>query len=734
MTLSVWRYSHLVLAVSSSIFILLASITGIILAFEPISNRVQPNTTNNLNEITVAEIATTLRENYTEIISVEIDKNDWVTASIIDEEGNNEIFYINPKTGDNLGKPTETNSIFQFATNLHRSLFLKSIGRFFIGLTSLLLFLISITGIFLIFKKQGGFPGFFRPIVKEKFNPYYHTLFGRWLLIPILIITISGVYLSLEQFAIIPKSKIVHQEDTLFAEEPLLALSQFEIFNNTKLSDVRKIEFPFAEFPDSYFLLQLKNKEVLVNQFNGTIVSEFNYPFTALISYYSLILHTGQASILWSIILLLACIGILFFMYSGFSIALQRRKSRIKNRFKKDACEYVILIGSENGNTFHFANALHSELIRLGKKSFLAELNSYKSYKNMQHLIVMTATYGKGEAPTNAKKFNALLQTHQQGKSFDYSVVGFGSLAYPDFCQFAYHVDDMLQQHANSNRLDNVFTINNQSLESFNQWLLQWKDKENLDIRLPEAILSKKKRKTYTFEVTKNTKADEQYDNTFLIQLKVTLGKVRFKSGDLLSIVSDKDHRERLYSIGKSDGNTILISVKLHDKGYISNHLNNLNIGDKIECSIVKNKGFRLPKKAKNVMLIATGTGIGPYLGMLHENNEKSGLHLYWGGRKKESFNLYKKEIDAQLEKGNLASLRLALSQEQEEKLYVQDVLKEDGEKISEILKNKGVVMICGSVVMQKDVTNTLDEICKKYLKKSLSYYQNKGAVLMDCY
>ena len=126
MTISVWRYSHLALAVSSSIFILLASITGIILAFEPISNRVQTQTITNLDEISVAAITTTLRENYPDIISVEIDKNDWVTASVIDGNGNNDIIYINPKTGKNLGKQAEIHPIFKFATNLHRSLFLKS--------------------------------------------------------------------------------------------------------------------------------------------------------------------------------------------------------------------------------------------------------------------------------------------------------------------------------------------------------------------------------------------------------------------------------------------------------------------------------------------------------------------------------------------------------------------------------------------------------------------------------
>jgi len=733
MTVSVWRYSHLALAISSSIFILLASITGMILAFEPISNRLQAHTTSNLDEITVAEITITLRKNYPEIISVEIDKNDWVTASIINDEGNNEIFYIHPQTGDNLGKPTETNWIFRFATNLHRSLFLKSIGRFFIGLTSLLLCLISITGIFLFLKKQGGIRNFFSPIVKEKFNPYYHTIFGRWLLIPILTIALSGVYLSLEQIAIIPKAKVIHKEDTAFEEEPKLQWSEFELFQSTNLSDVKKIEFPFSEFPESYFLIQLKDRELMVNQFNGNIVSEVNYPFTKIISYYSLIFHTGQASIIWSVILLLACIGILFFMYSGFSITLQRRNSRIKNRFKKDDCEYVILIGSENGNTFYFANALHSELIRLGKKSFLAELNSYKSYQNLQHLVIMTSTYGKGEAPANAKKFQSLLESQDQGKHFNYSVVGFGSRAYPDFCQFAYYIDEMLQQGQNAKSLDSVFTVNNQSLEAFNQWLLGWSKKENLDIRLPDSVISKKKRKKYTFEIIENTKTDNAYDVTFLLRLKA-LEKVKFKSGDLLSIVSDKDHRERFYSIGKWDKDELIISVKLHDKGYVSNQLNQLNESDEIRCGIVKNKSFRLPKKAKDAVLIATGTGIGPYLGMMRGNKKKVNLQLYWGGRTKASFDLYKKEIETHLENGNLHSLQLALSQEQEDKVYVQHLIKRDGKKIAETLKNKGVIMICGSIVMQKDVTQTLEAICKQHLQKPLRYYQNKGSILMDCY
>mgnify|MGYP000454044661 CR=1 FL=1 len=119
---------------------------------------------------------------------------------------------------------------------------------------------------------------------------------------------------------------------------------------------------------------------------------------------------------------------------------------------------------------------------------------------------------------------------------------------------------------------------------------------------------------------------------------------------------------------------------------------------------------------------------------MISENYKKTLLQLYWGGRTKASFDLYKKETETHLENGNLQSIKLALSQEQDDKFYVQHLLKRDGKKIAEILKDKGVIMICGSIVMQKDVTQTLEAICKQHLQKPLSYYQNKGSVLMDCY
>jgi sulfite reductase (NADPH) flavoprotein alpha-component len=64
----------------------------------------------------------------------------------------------------------------------------------------------------------------------------------------------------------------------------------------------------------------------------------------------------------------------------------------------------------------------------------------------------------------------------------------------------------------------------------------------------------------------------------------------------------------------------------------------------------------------------------------------------------------------------------------------VQHLIKKDGDKVAEILKKGGGVMICGSIAMQREVMNELQTICKSHLSKDLSYYQNKGQIKMDCY
>lgn len=732
MTISIWRYSHLTLAISSALFIIIAVVTGAILAFEPITNKIQPYNVEDISTISIAETITVLKENYAEVITLEVDENDFVSTSVVTEEGKNKTFYINPKTGKKIGELIKKSPLFAFTTNLHRSLFLKSTGRFIIGFISFLLFLISITGVILISKRQGGFKKIFSKIIKENFNQYYHIVVGRYFLIPIIIITITGIYLSLEKFSLLPKDTAKHQFSVQKEINSSIKVKDFDVFKNTKLNYIRKIEFPFSNDIEDFYFIKLNNDEIYVNQYNGEIVSKKTSDFINILSQYSFTLHTGQGSILWSIILLLASFAILFFIFSGFSMTLKRRRknSLPKNKFYKDKAEYVILVGSETGNTSSFVNVFYNALIASKKTVFISELNNYSTYKNVKNIIVFTATYGEGEAPTNAKKFEKLFSEIDQKNTIKYAVVGFGSKAYPNYCKYAIIIDSTLQKTNNFIPILPLFKINNQSYLDFRIWVQNWSNINKVQLEIPKNNPIVKPTKEINFKVVDKTNINN--DNSFLIELS-PFKKQQFKSGDLLSITPKNETRNRLYSIGKLNNN-ILLSIKKHNLGICSNLLRELQIGDNLSANIKINSHFHFPKNSKEVIMISNGTGIAPFLGMLNENKKQKKIHLFWGGRTSKSLDIYKQIINSFLKKRYLTSFHVALSQEKDRKIYVQDLLWQEKELISKALINGNVIMICGSLAMQKGVVKVLEKISKELLNKSFSEFEKNNQIKIDCY
>lgn len=726
MTLSIWRYSHLTLAVSSFLFIIIAAVTGIILAFEPISNQLQPYTISELSEVNVATTLEHLKNEYEEVISVTIDNNNYVSVDVITKDGNSEQFYIHPKTGKKIGELIEKAPIFKFATSLHRSLFLKSIGRFFVGLVSFLLFLITFSGLILIVKRQGSIQKFLAKVTWENFSQYFHVVLGRLFLIPLLIITLTGVYLSLEKFHLLPKEKISHNIDfEKISETPKKSITEFEIFKSTKLSELKKIEFPFSSDVEDYFLVQLKNKELTVNQVTGDVLSEVAYPFTKLASYYSLILHTGQGSIIWSVVLLLASIVTLFFVYSGFAMTFERRKGKVKNKYRKEECEYVILVGSENGSTKRFANMLYQAMLQSNKKVYVADMNTYTHYKNMKQMLVLAATYGDGDAPSNATKFLKLLNSDSVNtQEFSYAVVAFGSLSYAKYCQFGKDVQEVLKKKQNTTELIPLHTVNNRSFEAFSEWATALATKIEMVLNLDKKIIASRK-KTASFVLKEKRLLEGSTDDTFLLSFEAN-GK-KFNSGDLLGIYPNKETHERLYSVAKVD-NKILLSVKRHELGVCSNYLFNLQQGDGIEAFVEKNPSFHFPQKASKVIMVATGTGIAPFLGMLQEV-KSTPVDLYFGLRNRASLSLYENLLSEE----KLNNLYMAFSREETEKVYVQDLIAKQIAAVLSDLDKGAVLMICGAIAMQNAVFNILETALQEE-NKSLSFYEKRKQILVDCY
>ncbi|MFL9481939.1 PepSY domain-containing protein [Chitinophagaceae bacterium LWZ2-11] len=731
MTISFWRYSHLALAVSSFLFIILASVTGVILAFKPVTEKVQPYKTDGFNKITLAEAVPVLGKSFSEVTDVTVDANSFVIVKGMDTDGKNKSAYVDAHTGKILGVQGKENAFFQWVTSLHRSLFLHEIGRFFVGLTAFLLMLIAISGTMLIVRRQRGVKHFLKKIEKDNFAQYYHVVLGRLSLIPIIIIALSGTYLSMERFGFFPDKKISHHINfDKVQSKPGKKPAEFALFKTILLSDVQTIEYPFADDPEEYYTLKLKDREIAVNQFTGETLSEVIYPTTKILSTLSLNLHTGRASLVWAIVLAIAAANILFFIYSGFVIMWKRTSNKTKNKYKAEECTFIILTGSENGSTMGFAKAVYKQLLNNNQTVYLTELNNYKLFPKAEHIVVLTSTYGLGDAPANANKFTGLLKKYPQTHPVHFSVVGFGSHAYPDFCRFAFEVNNLLTAETWATPTLEIHTIHDKSPEDFRQWMITWSQKLNLPTTDLPTIEQQKPTGLINLSVTGKTSVTDE-DGAFIIQLKPSW-RNKFNSGDLLAIYPANDHRERLYSIGKID-KQIQLCVKLHTQGLGSNYLHNLSVGSTIQARIVDNTHFRLPADAPSVVMISNGTGIAPFLGMIDENDKKIDYRLYCGFRMQSSFEPFKDAIIKNMELQKLSKLQVAYSRESN-KQYVKDLLEQDAAFIAETLKNKGVLMLCGSLSMQHDVLAFLEIVCQDKTGQSLSHYQSAGQILMDCY
>lgn len=702
------------------------------MAVDTVNEKIPPYRVAHFEEIKLSQMLPVLQNKYPEITEIVVDHNQFVTLQGLDNEDNDVNGYINPLTGEILGKPQKKSEFIQWITSLHRSLFLHETGRIIVGIVAFLLLLIAISGTALLLQRQKGLRRFFSKIVKDYFAQYYHVVAGRFLLLPILIIALSGTYLSMERLKFFPENKQKHSLNFNNSEDSpkQSKVSEFPIFNRILLDDLVKIEFPFDDDPEEFYTIKLKDSELIVNQFTGEIVSEIRNTATENFAILSLDLHTGRANSVWAIILGIASLNILFFIYSGFAMTLKRRSVRIKNKFKASESEIILLVGSENGSSLRFANAIHKQLLAHGQISHLTELNKYAVFLKAKHLVVLTSTHGLGDPPSNAKKFEFLLANHSQEQEINVAVVGFGSQVYPDFCGYAKKVDFLISQQKWSNSFLELHTVDDKSVHQFAHWVKSWSEKIQIPLATTPAIYNEKPADLQKMMVLEKTSVGEN-DLTFIITLRAP-SRAKFDSGDLLAIYPLDDALERLYSIGKIDGNIQLV-VKLHPSGLGSGFLNELVSGSMLKAKIIRNNSFHFPKKGKKVALIANGTGIAPFLGMI-ANNKKNETSLYCGFRREtEIVNGYKKSLAKFIESKRLKSFNIAFSRE-ENPMYVMDLIQKDAVYFTNLLQQNGIVMICGSIAMQKDVEKVMNEICSSNLGRDVHYFKANGQLLTDCY
>ena len=145
--------------------------------------------------------------------------------------------------------------------------------------------------------------------------------------------------------------------------------------------------------------------------------------------------------------------------------------------------------------------------------------------------------------------------------------------------------------------------------------------------------------------------------------------------------------------------------------GWLTEHA---PVGSAISLRVRRNSGFHLPTEPVPMILLGNGTGLAGLRSLL-KARIADGQQRHWllfGERHREHDYLCRDELEDWLISGDLERLDLAFSRDQEEKIYVQDRLRESADELKQWLADGAVIYICGSLQgMASGVDQVLNEI-----------------------
>ena len=152
--------------------------------------------------------------------------------------------------------------------------------------------------------------------------------------------------------------------------------------------------------------------------------------------------------------------------------------------------------------------------------------------------------------------------------------------------------------------------------------------------------------------------------------------------------------------------------------------IDSLEEDDEVLVFVEPNKHFKLPEASKPTIMIGPGTGVAPFRAFLQERQEVEASGANWLFFGNPNFNtdfLYQVEFQEFLKEGLLTELSVAFSRDQEEKVYVQDRLIENAEKVWQWIDNDDAsVYVCGDMSrMAKDVEQALLNIIEQQGRKT---------------
>ncbi|WP_202743443.1 PepSY domain-containing protein [Acinetobacter calcoaceticus] len=389
-----------------------------------------------------------------------------------------------------------------------------------------------------------------------------------------------------------------------------------------------------------------------------------------------------------------------------------------------------------------------------------------------EQVLFVISTYGTGDAPDLATSFaKKLLKVNLDLKHMNYAVLALGSKEYPDtYCSFGHAVDAWLKTNGAHALFDTVEVDNahlsdiqnwNQALAKatkldlhavnlekvFDTWILQQRNllnpnslgqpAYNIELNakheaiwqagdIAEIQPGNSPERIHDFlqkhHILKNSKVDS---------LEISIEKALWNK-DLTGEIepfANLDHLleqlptlpTREYSIASIPSQQVLRLVvrQQYDEsgnlglgsGWLTQHT---QINDEIALRIRTNESFHLIDDNRPIICIGNGTGIAGLMSLLHTRTRHDYTEnwLIFGERQKACDFFYASTIEAWQTTGMLKRLDLAFSRDQEQRVYVQDIIRQNAAELVSWIQRGAVLYVCGSIDgMASGVDQALVEI-----------------------
>ena len=431
---------------------------------------------------------------------------------------------------------------------------------------------------------------------------------------------------------------------------------------------------------------------------------------------------------------------------------------------------YLVVYASQSGHAESWAKHTVEQLQLIDKQVTLKNIQqlTITDLTQYQRILWVVSTYGEGDAPDDAQHFvHKILPQPIDLSHLSFAILALGDKRYTNFCQFGQSIEQWLLQQKAQPLFSTVLVdqLNSRDLEQWltgleqltamrltaldNKWQtielkfahrqclnvgsagepiykiqlvaeqeLVWSSGDILEIQCENNII----------EIQQFLVAHQQDDFNDIDALK-TLNLRQLPNREHHSFAAWLEHFDRLpkreYSIASLPENGLIELVVRQQQTETGLGLGSgwLTVGlqqnQPLQAHIRNNPSFHLSHCPQPLILIGNGTGIAGLVAHLKQR-EQWGYRQNWlifGERQQQFDYLYHAEIQYWQQHGFLQHVDYAFSRDQAEKIYVQDILKQQSTRLKQWIEQGAAVYVCGSL---NGMAGGVDQVLKEILGDEL--------------